>query len=40
MRLRDKTVLKKICSEIEVATEILGTLKLEELKKILEADTE
>ena len=30
MRLRDKTVLKKICSEIDVATEILGDLKLEE----------
>ena len=29
MRLRDKTVLKKICSEIDVATEILGDSSLE-----------
>ena len=30
MWLRDKTVLKKICSEIDVATELLGNSKLEE----------
>ena len=29
MRLRDKTVLKKICSEIDVATEILRDTSLE-----------
>jgi uncharacterized protein with HEPN domain len=29
MRLRDKTVLNKICSEIDVATEILGNTSLE-----------
>lgn len=30
MRLRDKTVLQKICSEIGVATEFLGNISLEE----------
>lgn len=30
MRLRDKTVLKKICSEIDIATELLGDSKIEE----------
>ena len=29
MRLRDKTILKKICSEIDVATKILGNTSLE-----------
>lgn len=29
MRLRDQTVLKKICSEIDVATEILGDISME-----------
>jgi uncharacterized protein with HEPN domain len=29
MRLRDKTVLQKICSEIDVATEFLGDVSLE-----------
>lgn len=29
MRLRDKTVLKKICSEIDIATKILNGISLE-----------